>query len=636
MAKAKSLKKRVGSDKADNNIESLSKIVKDFPELPGVYRFLNRRDEVLYIGKAKNLRKRVSSYFRINTKHSPKTASLIKQTASIAYTEVDSELEAIILETNFIKDIKPRYNIIMRDDKSHTYLKIALDENFPRIYRLRNPKRDKSRIFGPFTSSDPLKVLDRVFRRIFPYRTCHLDIRQDANGKVTVKPKTRHLPCLLYHIKRCLGPCISACDKQEYRRMIDRIILFLEGKSELVAQEIKIKMRNAAEAREFETAARLRDQLTALEKLIAKQKIVSQGCQNQDIIGYAAGGTKATIMLFAVREGKLLRQNVFRFKSARELDGPEIMEAFLGQCYMSFREPAKVIVLAADINNKDAWSKILGNKKLVFPQRGGRHHLIKLANKNAQIALKKWQGDELILGDSGQTEILAGLSASLGIKSKLYRIECFDVSHIQGSEVVAAMAVLLNGKKAPAHYRRFKIRASDNKNDDCAALHEAITRRFHNMPSEKGGAGVKEDESFMTMPDLVVIDGGRGQINAAYNALKSLRLEKNVILCGLAKKEELIYMPKRKSQIQLGNSPARLLLQHLRDEAHRFAVTYHRQRRTKKMLRSGLDEIPGIGAAKRKLLLETLGSMDNVRRASISKLSRLVGKKLAKKIKEYA
>ena len=621
----------------------LRHIVKQLPKTPGVYRFLNAAQETLYVGKAKNLAKRVSSYFRPTAQLSPRTIALLKQVTDIAYTEVDSELEAIILETNFIKELQPKYNILMRDDKSHLYLKITLDEDFPRVYRVRNPKRDAAKIYGPFTSAEPLQMLEKVFRRSFPYRTCHLDLHDLGKGKVAVKPKTRQLPCLLYHIKRCLGPCIAACSKQEYQRMIEQVLLFLEGKTETIAQEIAVKMQAATKSRKFEEAARLRDQLFALEKLTAKQRIVSQRYQNQDVMGYALADSKAAVVLFVIRAGKLIRQNNFYLTIPADQSGAEIVEAFLAQHYAIAFQPAPTLVLAADIPHKDDWSKLLTAHtetaktgkapQLIFPQRGERRHLVELANKNAAIVLKKWQEEHALLS-SKQLETLAALAKSLGVKNDLHRLECFDVSHIQGTEVVAAMSVFLDGKPAPAHYRRFKIKLSPGKNDDYAALDEVLTRRLRNLPADKKDVGVQADESFRNLPDLMVIDGGKGQLSVGEAVLKELQLEDDIALCSLAKKEELIFLPGKKQPLQLSGSPAHLLLQQIRDEAHRFAITYHRRRRSKLMLHSSLDDIPGIGAAKRKLLLNKFGSAALIRQASEAAIAKVVGEKLAKEIKE--
>jgi excinuclease ABC subunit C len=588
----------------------LEEKLKILPTEPGVYLFKNKRGRVIYVGKAINLRNRVKSYFSSQHTESPKTQALVRNIADVEYLLTDSEVEALILESNLIKKHQPRYNIRLTDDKSYPYLRVTLQEDYPRLEVTRSVRKDGSRYFGPYTNVGAVQATLKLLKRVFPIRSC-----QQA------RLKKRERPCLNAYIQRCAAPCQGLISQDEYRQMIAEIILFLEGKQETLAQKLEKRMAEAAKKLDFEKAAELRDQLLSVEKVREKQKIVSSNFEDLDVLNYARGAERACVQIFFVRGGKVMGGDHFLLEGGPEMEGPEILSAFLKQYYHQARFIPPQILLPDEVAEKEVLLSWLQEKRggkvvLKFPQRGHKKELLELAAKNALGGLQQ----EIKLREQRQQKeeaALAEIADVLNLPEKPYRMECYDISNIQGQEAVASMVVFEEGRPNPSQYRRFKIKTVDGP-DDFASMAEVIRRRFTKA--------LASDERFSSLPDLVIVDGGKGQLSAVRAVMKELGAAQ-IPAVGLAEEEEVLFREGQPAPVVLPrDSQGLYLLRRIRDEAHRFAVTYHRLLRGKRNLASVLDDVPGLGPQRKAALLQHFQfSLTKIRQASREELEEVEG-----------
>ena len=581
------------------------------PDTPGVYLWRDAGGTVLYVGKAKRLRSRVRSYVTGDHSESVKTRALMLQVAALDTIVVPSAEHALILEANLIKEYKPKYNISLRDDKSYPYIKVTVQEPFPRVYVTRHLVDDGARYFGPYADVGAMRRALNVVKRIFTVRSCNYDMPRQMPER----------PCLDYYIKRCKAPCILAQTQGEYRAMIDEVLVFLDGRTSEVIRRVRQRMQLAVEALDFERAAELRDALQHLERMEEPTVVLSIEGGDRDVLGYARDGDDACVALMRIRGGRLLaREHQFLVNVEGESDAA-VLEAFIVGRYRTVEDRASQLLVPFEPEERDLVEKSLEHTKIEAPQRGPRRELIDLATQNARHLLEELR----LTGD--ETEERAGdpiyeLQRQLGLQKVPRSLVCFDISHAQGTDTVASCVWFQNGRPYRSEYRKFKVKTVEGI-DDFASMNEVVTRYFtRRLNDEK------------PLPDLVVIDGGKGQLNAAHDALEALGLGAMPII-SLAKREEEIFLYGRSEPLRLPRrSPALRVLQQARDEAHRFAVTFQRKRRSVRTITSELLRIPGIGEAKRRKLLEVFGSLQGVREASLEAVAALpgFGMKTAEKI----
>lgn len=600
------------------------------PEKPGVYLMHDAKGSVIYVGKAVVLRNRVRSYFHASADHAGKTERLVAEIADIEWIVTESELEALILESELIKRYRPRYNVRFKDDKRYPYLQVSLQEPFPRIQIVRQARRDGARYFGPFTSSQAVYQTLEALRRLFPYRTCNREITgHDAR------------PCLYYHIKLCTGPCIGAIEQAEYRAIIQQACLFLEGRSEQVVAELERQMFAAAEALRFERAAALRDQIDAINQIIERQRIVSEHLRDHDIVALARDDGQACVQVFFIRDGKLIGREYFVLTGAQEENDAAVMSSFIKQFYSEATQIPPEILLQHDLDEFAVITSWLGAQRggkvaIKVPKRGDKKAIVTMAYENAIETLERlrmeWEVDT-----NRQTQALTELQEALGLPRPPTRIECYDISTIHGSYTTGSMVVFDRGTPRKQDYRHFRIREVQGA-DDYASMREMLTRRFERArDAQSKRAADGKGERWAILPDLMILDGGKGQLGVARQVLEALDLQ-DIPAVGLAKQEEELFLPGRPTSVRLpSGSQALYLLQRIRDEAHRFAVTYHRKLRARESTHSILDEIPGIGPKRRQALLKHLGSLAAIRRASVDELAAVPGmtRALAEKVAEY-
>ncbi len=598
--------------------EQITTRLAGLPDKPGVYLMKDAKRSVIYVGKAVVLRNRVRSYFHASAGHSPKTERLVAEVADIEWIVTESELEALILEAELIKRHRPRYNVRLKDDKRYPYIQVSLQEPFPRIQIVRQARRDGARYFGPFTSSQAVYQTLEVLRRLFPYRTCNREITgHDAR------------PCLYYHIKRCTGPCIGAIDQAGYREVIHQACLFLEGRSGQVLEQLSRQMDEAADALEFERAAALRDQVSAINQVIERQRIVSEHLRDHDIIAMARDDGQACVQVFFIRDGKLIGREYFVLTGAQEEGDAEVMGSFIKQFYSEATQIPPEILLQHDLDEFAVISSWLGARRgnkvaIKVPKRGDKRAIVNMAYENAIETLERlrmeWEVDT-----NRQTQALTELQEALGLPHPPTRIECYDISTIQGSNTTGSMVVFERGTPNKQDYRRFRIRTVEGT-DDYASMREVLTRRFQRAreAQEKRAVGGK-GERWAILPDLVILDGGKGQLGVAREVMEALGMGQ-IATVALAKQEEELFLPGRATSIRLPRgSQALYLVQRIRDEAHRFAVGYHRKLRERDSTRSLLDEVPGIGPKRRQALLKQFGSLEAIRQASVEELAAVPG-----------
>ena len=593
---------------------------------------------VLYVGKASNLRNRLRSYFTNSRKPDPKVRRLVKLIEDFDFIITESEQEALILECNLIKEYQPRFNSRLKDDKTYPFIKIDTSEAFPRVYITRNISKDSnSKYFGPFASAGSVRRTLGLLKKLFPYRSC---------TKVITGEDSR--ACLDYHIGRCVGPCIGAADEKEYGEVIDQVSMFLEGDTRQIVQSIKERMKLEAENLHFEKAAALRDQVSAIEKVNEGQKVLTLKADNLDIIGCSQTASEAWAEIFFVRQGKLIGRDNYLMTVGEFDDLSSVQTAFIKQFYkVTPYVPPTILPQSMVGEEKESLENFLKSKrgsrvKIITPIRGERKKLVNMVVENANQGMQQLRVTRFVESGNNDTGMIE-LQEALSLPEKPSRIECYDISNIQGTNAVGSMVVFQDGKPKPSDYRRFKIKTV-NQVDDYSMMREMLSRRFKRLkevnpidtnPVSK--ATTRKDTKWTETPKLVLIDGGKGHLGAALQVFLELGIN-DVPLASLAKENEELFIPDFQEPIVLPrNSQGLYLVQRARDEAHRFAVTYHRKRRSKNTIRSSLDMVPGVGPKKRRQLLTKYGSVAKIRESSLEDIASTPGltKKLAEAIKEY-
>ncbi len=602
------------------------------PTKPGVYLMKDAKGTILYVGKAVNLRARVRSYFHASAGYSAKIERLVAGISDVDFIVTASELEALILESNLIKRHKPRYNVRLKDDKRYPYIKVTWQEDFSKVLIVRRMERDGARYFGPFTAAWAVQQTLHTLRRVFPYLTCNRTITgQDERA------------CLYLDIGLCLGPCIGAASKEEYRAMIDGLCRFLEGKADEIVADLVAKMDAASERWDFEQAAIYRDQLAAIQRVIERQKIVSAAMADQDVIAFARADGDACVQVFFIRHGRLIGREYFVLDGTAEEDDTEVVASFVKQFYDEAAYVPPEILLPHEIDEAlviQEWLRSRRGNKVILkvPQRGRKRDLVEMAAENAAETLAhlraQWLTDE-----GKQARALAELQEHLDLEEPPTRIECYDISTTQGVATTGSMVVFVKGVPRKSDYRRFRIRSVEGT-DDFASMREMLRRRFRRVTEPETGTTSlpgRKQTSWHLLPDLLVVDGGKGQLNVALDVLEEFGLRDQVPAVGLAKQEEEIFLAERSEPMRLPRTSEGLyLMQRIRDEAHRFAITYHRQVRGKQTITSQLDDVPGIGPKRRSALLKHFGSLDAIRAASVEELAAVPGmnRKAAQELKE--
>jgi excinuclease ABC subunit C len=597
--------------------------LKRLPHRPGVYLMRDAGRTILYVGKAADLYQRVRSYFQSTSKLTPKIQHMVSRIADIDFYIATSEQEALIMELNFIKQYHPHYNVSLKDDKTFPYLKIDLNEEWPRVYITRRFEQDGGRYFGPFSSAWSVKQTLHVLQHLFPLRICSKAI----TGKVS-------RPCLEYHLGHCLAPCTGAVSREEYDEVINEVTLFLEGKQEKVVRELKARMDKTAESMDYEKAALLRDQIQAIHQVIEGEKIAAVIRGEEDVIAFVQDGDQAYVQVLFVRNNKLTGRESFLLQGARQEEPKQIMTSFVKQYYSSCPQIPPLLLLQYPVEDKLIIKEWLKSRRgaaieIQVPRRGVKKQLVDIAAENARQGLEQLKIKELAATKS-LDDALAEIEKELKLKSPPQRMEAYDISNIQGSSAVGSMVIFEKGKPKPAHYRRFKIKTVEGPND-YAMLQEVLRRRFKHV--NKNGAAA---DTWAIMPDLILIDGGKGQLNAALSAIQEVGAE--VPIASLAKENEEIFIPRRKNPVVLPrSSPGLQLLQRLRDEAHRFAVSYFSNVHRRKAFTSALDGVPGIGPRRKSALLRQFGTVQRIREASVEELAATTGMThdQANRIKEY-
>ena len=566
------------------------------PESPGVYIMRNAENKIIYVGKARILKNRVRQYFGHNKNHSPKVKAMVEKIADFETIVTGSEIEALILECNLIKQHRPRYNISLKDDKTYPYLKVTLAEEYPRLMVTRRKVKDGSRYFGPYADAGAMHQTVKLLRRLFPMRTCRIMQKR---------------PCLSYHIKRCLAPCVNLADKGEYRAMVEAVCLFLEGRTDDAERTLAEKMQKAAEEFAFERAARLRDQLAAVQRIAAKQKITTDA-GDMDAVAAVTDSRGAAAAVLIVRGGKMTGCERFMLKGGEDETLAAVTEAFIKEYYAQASFIPKEVLLPVEVEEMEdisAWlTELKGQKsEVTAPKRGTKRDIVAMARQNAEKFLSDERERERKKAASTMGAV-EELGRYLNLSRLPRRMECFDISHNQGQETVASMVVFEDGAPKKSDYRRFKIKSAEGKPDDFKSMREVTSRRYGKLP--------KED-----MPDLIVIDGGMGQLSSALQIIRDAG-HKDVPVVGLAKQFELVFVEGSSLPVELPRrSEALYLIERIRDEAHRFAITYHRKLRGKRNLTSVLDNIEGIGAKRRNALMAHFGSIAKIKAASVEELA---------------
>ncbi|MGE0486917.1 MAG: excinuclease ABC subunit UvrC [Gammaproteobacteria bacterium] len=604
---------------ADERLERLRAACRELPGLPGVYRMVDAREQVIYVGKARNLKKRVGSYFLRQAGHTPKVAAMVAQVERFEVTVTANENEALILESNLIKDIRPRYNVVLRDDKSYPYIYAELDQEFPRLRFHRGARSGRGRYFGPFPNAGAVRSTLNLLQKLFLIRQCEDSFFNN-----------RSRPCLQYQIERCTAPCVGLIDAAAYRDDVQHAVMFLDGRDEEVVNHLVTQMEAASAALEFERAARIRDQIAAIKRVQSEQNVAaSEG--DFDVVAAAVRSGVACVQVFFVRHGRMLGNKAFYPAHAGDSTSAEVLEAFLPQFYLAEhrdREIPRDIIVAERIGEADWLAEALAQRVgrrvgIRDAVRGERAKWVRMAGDNAVLAV-----DQRLSSDAGQLERVQALATALGREQAIERIECFDISHLRGESTVASCVVFDANGPRKADYRKFNIREAV-AGDDYAAMHEALMRRYSRLKREEAG-----------MPDILLIDGGKGQVAQAVDVLAELQVD-DITVIGIAKGttrkpglETLLLHDGAVEHRLAPDSPALHLLQHVRDEAHRFAIEAHRRSRTRSRSRSPLEQIAGIGAKRRQRLIQQFGGLQGIARAGVDDLQRVPGisRELAQRI----
>jgi excinuclease ABC subunit C len=612
--------------------EKIQGVLATIPAKPGCYLMRSSSGGIIYVGKAVNLRNRVRSYFHADSGQDAKTRRLVRDVADIEWILVDSELEALILEMNLIKKNRPKYNVRLKDDKRYPYIKVHWGEAFPKVTVTRQMVDDGSRYFGPYTSAWAVYQTLDALRRIFPYLTC--------DRVITGKDQRA---CLYHDIKLCTAPCIGAIEQAGYRQMISDLMEFLAGHSEPIVARLQASMQQASDSMRFEKAGALRDQLVAVQSIVERQKIVfSSDYLDSDILAMARSDGEACVQVFFIRGGKLIGREYFVLEGTEDAPNAEVMTQFVKQFYTEAATIPRQVMLPEEIEEARIISQWLrsrrgsGTVELMVPREGQPQQLVQMAAENAAETLAslraQWQADT-----HKQEQALSELQSSLGLAEPPNRIECYDVSNTQGTAIIGAMVVFERGVPSKGLYRRFNIESVVGAPDDFASMEEMLTRRFRRWAAAQQAQqqpGFKSDPSFSFLPDLVIIDGGKGQLGRVTQVLERFELRGKVPMIGLAKQREEIFFPDRSDPLMLPrHSPALYLVQRIRDEAHRYGITSHRNKRTALGLASQLDAIPGIGPVRRKALLRHFGSIESIRAATVEELKVVIPENAALSIK---
>jgi excinuclease ABC subunit C len=601
--------------------EHIDSILDTLPTKPGCYLMKDSGGKIIYVGKAINLRNRVRSYFQSSTEHSLKTQHLVRDIVDIDWIVVGSELEALILEMNLIKKHRPQYNVRLKDDKRYPYIKAHWNEPFPKVTVTRNVENDGGKYYGPYTSVWAVHQTLDLLRKIFQYRTC---------DRVITGNDMR--ACLYYDIKLCSAPCIGKINEADYDQMILDLGKFLEGQTDPILDRLHQTMREMSETLQFEKAAALRDQIQAIERVVEKQKVISTQSMDSDVIALARSNGEACVQIFFVRGGKLIGRDYFILEGADDEKNSEVIAQFLMQFYSQSTHIPSEVLLPEDIEEAMIIQNWLNQKKkgekiqIMVPNKGVPKQLVEMATENATETLRslksQWEMDT-----NKQSIALAELQSAFGMSNPPNRMECYDISNTQGTASVGSMVVFEQGVPNKKHYRRFNIKTVTQP-DDFASMEEVLTRRFRRWQAyqESNEVGKKAEPSFSMLPDLLIVDGGKGQLGRALKVLEQFGLQDTIKAVGLAKSEELVILPDQAEPLALPrNSQGLFMMQRIRDEAHRFAITAHRNQRSKNSLRSVLDEIPGIGPARKKALLTEFGSVEVLRQASVEDILKLSG-----------
>ena len=592
--------------------------LKKLPAEPGVYLMKDEHDKIIYVGKAISLKNRVRQYFQSSKNHSSKVKSMVKNIKSFEYIITDSELEALILECNLIKKYRPKYNVLLRDDKTYPYIKVTVNEDFPRVLKVRKVLRDKAKYFGPYTNVEAVNDTLEVIRNIYPIRTCNVDIDR------AIKNNMR--PCLNHHIKRCVGPCTGNVSKEEYNKMIEEIILFLSGKEEKLIEILKEKMNKCSMEFNFEEAAMYRDKIINLQEMMQKQKIdISTDDINQDIIAMAYNDEEACVQAFFIRHGKIVGREHFILEGTKDSSKESILGSFVKQFYMNAEYIPKEIIIESEIEDQVVMQEWLSNIKgqkvsIRVPQKGDKKSLIAMVKKNAMEYLEKFSNLNKRKYERSEGALIE-LADILGLKEPPRRIESYDISNIQGVDSIGAMVVFTNGLKDKKEYRRYKIKTVEGPND-YDSMAEILDRRL-----QKGD-----------FPDLILLDGGKGQVSAVQKVFDKYNID--IPLWGMYKDDKhrtkgLICATK---EIELDKtSNLYRFVASIQDEVHNYAISYHRSLRNKSLTKSTLDNIPGVGEKRKKALLSHFKSIEDIKNASVDELSQIDGlnKSVAENIYDY-
>lgn len=611
------------------NIEEKLKLL---PDKPGVYIMKDSSGKIIYVGKAVILKNRVRQYFQNQSNQLPKVRTMIKHVADFEYIVTDTELEALILECNLIKKHKPKYNILLKDDKNYPYIKITVNEDYPRIVFTRRVEMDGAKYFGPYSSAFAVRETIKLLRHMFPLRSCNRNIERDMG-------KGRE--CLYYHIGLCSAPCTGRITKEEYRKLTDDALMFLEGKRDVLLKKLKEEMEKAAENMEFEKAAKLRDQIYGIEKTSEKQKIISASLEDQDVISMARSAEDACIQVFFIRDGKVSGREHYFMKNTDDMDRSEIMSSFMKQFYDSAPYVPKEIILDVDMEEKDVLMEWLSEKRgnkvsIVVPSRGKKKDLVDMVYENALEALKN---DVNLKMERQKNDAVSELSNLIGI-DYAERIEAFDISNIRGTDNVASMVVFVDGKPHRSSYRKFIIKTVEGQ-DDYGSMREVISRRISHGLKEQNQietGELKEDKAkFHIMPDLILVDGGLGHVKTAIEALQQLNVE--IPVYGMVKDSKHrtrgLVSPDGEIDMPMTGKAFRLVAE-IQDEAHRFAITFHKDTKSKK-LRSDLLNIPGIGEKRMKALYKAFKTIDGIKNATVDELKKVEGmnEKAANAVYDY-
>ena len=619
--------------------------LKKMPDKPGVYIMKDENGSIIYVGKAVVLKNRVRQYFQASAVHSPKVQAMVARIKEFEYIVTDSELEALILECNLIKNHRPKFNILLKDDKNYPYIKISMNEEYPRIYMTRRVERDGAKYFGPYSNVFVVKETIGLLKKIFPIKTCKKILPRDIG---------KYRPCLNYHIHQCLGPCSGKVDKAEYGDLMKDICSFLDGKHEHIAKKLEEQMLTAAGNLDFEKAAVLRNKLDSLKQISEKQKVLSTAMLDQDVVGLAKDATDTCIQVFFIRNGKLIGREHFIFEGIGENETEELLSSFIKQFYDSAAYiPGEIIVQeqAGELGILESWLSVKrqGKVRITVPQKGGKHHLVEMVARNAAIALEQFR-EKLTREGNALREGLQGLAEITGLEKIPGRIEAYDISNTGSSEIVASMVVFQDGLSARKEYRRFKIKTIDRQND-YASMQEIIYRRFKRAEKEawdRGTGSLSQAEAsgdgsclpsrFSKLPDLILLDGGLGHVNAVRRVLSELNI--NLPAYGMVKDDNHrtrgLVSPEKEIDITK-SLPVLRMVTAIQDEAHRFALDYNKKLREKRYTVSVLDEIDGIGPKRKKALLKHFGSAAAVGKAGIDDLLAVEGinKSAAEKVYRY-